>query len=82
MAGTALAGAGMLAMGVGGGEGLKGVVVENDGVDNDTEEGLRQSPSPPTIEINLHEEDGNMRRINSVADQFSEEELEVCFLLQ
>lgn len=76
MAGTALAGAGMLAMGVGGGEGLKGVVVENDGVDNDTEEGLRQSPSPPTIEINLHEEDGNMRRINSVADQFSEEELE------
>jgi len=76
MAGTALAGAGMLAMGVGGGEILKGVVVEDKAEENDMEDVLPQSPSPPIIEINLQEEDGNMRRINSVADQFSDASME------
>ena len=75
MAGSALAGAGMLAMGIGGGEGLKGVV-ETEGKE-DAEDALPGSPSPPTIEINVHEEDGKMRRIDSVDDQFTDEELEV-----
>ena len=77
MAGTALAGAGMLAMGVGGGEILKGVVVEDKAEENDMVDVMPQSPSPPIIEINLQEEDGNMRRINSVADQFSDASMEV-----
>ena len=75
MAGSALAGAGMLAMGIGGGKGLKGVV-ETEGKE-DAEDALPGSPSPPTIEINVHEEDGKMRRIDSVDDQFTDEELEV-----
>ena len=66
MAGSALANAGMLAMGIGGGEGFKGVVVENAG--EDSENSLPRSPSPPTIQINVQEEDGNLRRISSIAD--------------
>ena len=33
--------------------------------------------SPPLIEINLTEDDGNLRRINSEADEFSDDEMEV-----
>ena len=89
LAGTALAGAGMMAMGVGGGEGLQRVVVEDSGEhatgtekthdndDDDDEGALAHSPSPPLIEINLTEDDGNRRRIDQEGDEFSDDEVRV-----
>ena len=77
-------------MGVGGGEGLQRVVVEDSGEhakgaekthdngDNDDDEGaLAHSPSPPLIEINLTEDDGNRRRIDQEEDEFSDDEVRV-----
>ena len=72
MSGSALAGAGILALGVGGGGGaVKGAIAENydsDDLRRSPSPPLRRSPSPPIIEINLTEEDGHLRRINSDAD--------------
>ena len=85
MASTALAGAGVLAMGVGGGEGLKAAVMEDlgDDVKKDEDDTLARSPSPPLIEINVTADDGaTLLRIDGDGFEdencdFSDEELEV-----
>jgi len=84
MASNALAGAGVLAMGVGGGEGLKAAVMEDlgDDVKKDEEDTLARSPSPPLIEINVTADDGaTLLRIDGDGFEdencdFSDEELE------